>query len=80
MRVKTKNTQTRYEEENENLKELTLEQKSKIILLQKDNQKLENGNTEQKRLVTKLTTDLEKLAHEMKLKVNEVEALKRFEC
>ena len=78
LQIKAKNSQLRYEEDNERLKEQIAEQKSKITSLQQENKRLENEVIEQKRLATKLTTDLEKLTQEMKLKVNEVEALKRY--
>ena len=77
LHVKAKNTQIRYEEDNERLKEQIVEQKAKIASLQQENKRLEGEATEQKRLATKLAADLEKLTQEMKLKANEVEALKR---
>ena len=77
LNVKVKNTQLRYEEDNERLKEEIAEQKSEIGSLQRENKKLGGETSEQKRLATKLSGDLEKLTQDMKLKAKEVEALKR---
>lgn len=77
LNVKVKNIQLRYEEDNERLKELIAEQKSKIASLQQENKKLGGEASDQKRLATKLAGDLEKLTQDMKSKTKEVEALKR---
>ena len=77
LNVKVKNTQLRYEEDNERLKEEIAEQKSKIGSLQQENKKLDGEASEQKRSATKLSIDFEKLTQDIKLKAKEVEALKR---
>lgn len=77
LHIRTKNTQVRFEEDNERLKEEIAEYKTKMASLQQELKKFEDEATEQKRLSAKLAADLEKITHEMKLKVKELEALKR---
>ncbi len=78
LHVKARNTQARFEEDHERFKEQIVQQKAKIGSLQHENKRLDGEAAEQKRLAIKLDADLEKLTQEMKSKVNELEALKRY--
>jgi predicted RNase H-like nuclease (RuvC/YqgF family) len=77
LHVKARNTQARYEEDNERLKEQIGEQKALIASLQQENKRLDGEAAEQKKLANKLEVDVEKLTQDMKVKVNELQALKR---
>ena len=77
LHIKARNIQARYEEDNDRLKEQIAEQKALISSLQQENKRLDGETAEQKRLANKLEVDLEKLTQDVKLKANEVEALKR---